>query len=147
MWMLAHRLHGDIQIPGEQYAFWRGWSIQPAICGRVLFPKNRMSSADRHSHRQLEALSTIAIGNHRAVFLAGEPRARAATMRETEPTRRNRSAICSQPLVLDYDCVFCLTITATRSPIFANARQAASRSQQLPGRARGAGVAGPFLCA
>ncbi len=49
-------------------------------------------------------------------------------------------------LVIDYDCVFCLTITATRSPIHANASQAsfAILKDYRPIR-RDAGVPGPFL--
>ena len=49
-------------------------------------------------------------------------------------------------LVIDYDCVFCLTITSTRSPIHANASQAsfAILKDYRPIR-RNAGVPGPFL--
>ncbi|GAA0712065.1 DegV family protein [Dokdonella soli] len=49
-------------------------------------------------------------------------------------------------LVIDYDCVFCLTITATRSPIHANASQAsfAILKDYRPIR-RDANVPGPFL--
>ncbi|NCT66545.1 MAG: DegV family protein [Rhodanobacteraceae bacterium] len=49
-------------------------------------------------------------------------------------------------LVLDYDCVFCLTITATRSLIHANASQAsfAILKDYRPIR-QAAQVAGPFL--
>ncbi|MBO9661734.1 DegV family protein [Dokdonella sp.] len=49
-------------------------------------------------------------------------------------------------LVLDYDCVFCLTITATRSPIHANASRAsyAILKDYRPIR-QAAGVPGPFL--
>jgi DegV family protein with EDD domain len=49
-------------------------------------------------------------------------------------------------LVIDYDCVFCLTITATRSPIHANASQAsfAILKDYRPIR-RDAQVPGPFL--
>jgi DegV family protein with EDD domain len=49
-------------------------------------------------------------------------------------------------LVVDYDCVFCLTITSTRSPIHANASQAsyAVLKDYRPIR-RDAGVPGPFL--
>jgi len=49
-------------------------------------------------------------------------------------------------LVIDYDCVFCLTITATRSPIHANASKAsfAILKDYRPIR-RDAGVPGPFL--
>ncbi len=49
-------------------------------------------------------------------------------------------------LVLDYDCVFCLTITATRSPIHDNASRAsfAILKDYRPIR-RDAGVPGPFL--
>jgi DegV family protein with EDD domain len=51
-----------------------------------------------------------------------------------------------QRLVIDYDCVFCLTITATRSPIHANASQAsfAILKDYRPIR-RDAAVPGPFL--
>lgn len=49
-------------------------------------------------------------------------------------------------LVLEYDCVFCLTITATRSPIHANASRAsfAILKEYRPVRHE-AGVPGPFL--
>jgi len=49
-------------------------------------------------------------------------------------------------LVVDYDCVFCLTITSTRSGIHANASQAsyAILTDYRPIR-RNAGVPGPFL--
>ena len=49
-------------------------------------------------------------------------------------------------LVIDYDCVFCLTITSTRSPIHANASQASFSilKDYRPVR-RQAGVDGPFL--
>jgi DegV family protein with EDD domain len=49
-------------------------------------------------------------------------------------------------LVLDYDCVFCLTITATRSPIHEHASRASFSilKDYRPVRL-GAGVAGPFL--
>jgi len=49
-------------------------------------------------------------------------------------------------LVIDYDCVFCLTITSTRSPIHANASQASFSilSDYRPIR-RNADVPGPFL--
>jgi DegV family protein with EDD domain len=49
-------------------------------------------------------------------------------------------------LVLDYDCVFCLTITAKRSPIFANARQASfAILNNYQSVRKSAGVPGPFL--
>lgn len=49
-------------------------------------------------------------------------------------------------LVLDYDCVFCLTITSTRSPIHANASQASfSILKDYRPIRRQAGVEGPFL--
>ena len=49
-------------------------------------------------------------------------------------------------LVLDYDCVFCLTITSTRSPIHANASQAAfSILKDYRPIRQAAQVAGPFL--
>lgn len=49
-------------------------------------------------------------------------------------------------LVLDYDCVFCLTITAARSPIFANVRQASLQILNSYRDARKAArVDGPFL--
>ena len=49
-------------------------------------------------------------------------------------------------LVIDYDCVFCLTITATRSPIYAHASRAsfAILKDYRPIR-RDAHVTGPFL--
>ncbi len=49
-------------------------------------------------------------------------------------------------LVVDYDCVFCLTITATRSPIFSHATQASFAILRAYRDARQkAGVPGPFL--
>ena len=49
-------------------------------------------------------------------------------------------------LVIDYDCVFCLTITSTRSPIHANASQASfSILKDYRPIRRNAGVPGPFL--
>jgi DegV family protein with EDD domain len=49
-------------------------------------------------------------------------------------------------LVLDYDCVFCLTITATRSPIHARASQASfSILKDYRPIRRDANVPGPFL--
>jgi len=49
-------------------------------------------------------------------------------------------------LVKDYDCVFCLTISATRSPIYHNASQASFSilKDYRPVR-QAAGVPGPFL--
>jgi DegV family protein with EDD domain len=49
-------------------------------------------------------------------------------------------------LVIDYDCVFCMTITSTRSPVHANASQAsfAILKDYRPIR-RDANVPGPFL--
>jgi DegV family protein with EDD domain len=49
-------------------------------------------------------------------------------------------------LVLDYDCVFCLTVTSTRSPIFEHARQAsfAILNSYRPVR-KAAGIDAPFL--
>jgi len=49
-------------------------------------------------------------------------------------------------LVIDYDCVFCMTITSTRSPVHANASQAsfAILKDYRPVR-RDANVPGPFL--
>lgn len=49
-------------------------------------------------------------------------------------------------LVVDYDCVFCLTITASRSPINANATRASFGilKDYRPSR-QAAGVPGPFL--
>lgn len=49
-------------------------------------------------------------------------------------------------LVLDYDCVFCLTVTASRSPIHANASQASfSILKQYRPIRQHAGVSSPFL--
>ncbi len=66
---------------------------------------------------------------------------------ETEPyTVEQIRDVFLERLVLDYDCVFCLTITSTRSPIFENARKASFailNSYQSVRRA--AGVDGPFL--
>jgi DegV family protein with EDD domain len=66
---------------------------------------------------------------------------------ETEPftVEQIRDLFLSR-LVLDYDCVFCLTITATRSPIHANASAAsfAILKDYRPIR-REANVPGPFL--
>jgi DegV family protein with EDD domain len=66
---------------------------------------------------------------------------------ETEPyTVEQVRELFLGRLVLDYDCVFCLTITSSRSPIFANARQASFailNNYQVV--RKGAGVPGPFL--
>jgi DegV family protein with EDD domain len=66
---------------------------------------------------------------------------------ETEPlgVEAIRDLFLSR-LVIDYDCVFCLTITSTRSPIHANASAAsfAILKDYRPIR-RAAGVDGPFL--
>lgn len=49
-------------------------------------------------------------------------------------------------LVIDFDCVFCLTITSTRSPIHANASQASfSILKDYRPIRKAAGVEGPFL--
>ena len=66
---------------------------------------------------------------------------------ETEPyTVEQIRDVFLERLVLDYDCVFCLTITSTRSPIFEHARKASFAilaSYQTVRKA--AGVDGPFL--
>ena len=66
---------------------------------------------------------------------------------ETEPlgVEAIRDLFLSR-LVIDYDCVFCLTITSTRSPVHANASAAsfAILKDYRPIR-RAAGVEGPFL--
>ncbi|MBS0583036.1 MAG: DegV family protein, partial [Proteobacteria bacterium] len=66
---------------------------------------------------------------------------------ETEPyTVEQIRDVFLERLVLHYDCVFCLTITSTRSPIFERARKASFailNSYQTPRRA--AGIDGPFL--
>lgn len=51
-----------------------------------------------------------------------------------------------EKLVFDYDCVFCLTVTASRSPIYANASQASFSilKEYRPIRQK-AGHNGPFL--
>ncbi|MEO7755991.1 MAG: DegV family protein [Dokdonella sp.] len=66
---------------------------------------------------------------------------------ETEPfTVEQIKDLFLSRLVLDYDCVFCLTITSTRSPIHANASAAsfAILKDYRPIR-RQANVPGPFL--
>lgn len=66
---------------------------------------------------------------------------------ETEPCSPEEiAALFLDRLVIDYDCVFCLTITATRSPIHANANRAsfAVLKDYRPVR-QAAGVTGPFL--
>lgn len=65
----------------------------------------------------------------------------------TEPwTVEQIRALFLERLVVDYDCVFCLTITSTRSPIYDNATEAAFAilSDYRPIR-HAAGVPGPFL--
>jgi len=66
---------------------------------------------------------------------------------ETEPysAEEIRELFLSR-LVIDFDCVFCLTITSTRSPIHANASQASfSILKDYRPIRRQAGVEGPFL--
>ncbi len=66
---------------------------------------------------------------------------------ETEPFSVDKvTELFLSRLVIDYDCVFCHTITASRSPIHANARQAsfAILSKYQPIR-RAAGIPGPFV--
>lgn len=81
-----------------------------------------------------------------ARYLAENLGARGAAA-ETEPyTVEQIRDVFLERLVLDYDCVFCLTITSTRSPIFEHARKASFailNSYQAVRRA--AGVDGPFL--
>jgi DegV family protein with EDD domain len=79
-------------------------------------------------------------------FLAGHlgERGHAA---ETEPysVEQIRDLFLGR-LVLDYDCVFCLTITSTRSPIHARASQASfSILKDYRPIRRDANVPGPFL--
>lgn len=81
-----------------------------------------------------------------ARYLAEHLGARGAAA-ETEPysVEQIRDLFLSR-LVLDYDCVFCLTITSTRSPIFEHARKASFailNSYQAVRKA--AGIDGPFL--
>lgn len=66
---------------------------------------------------------------------------------ETEPySAEEIRALFLGRLVVDYDCVFCLTITSTRSPIHANAGQASfSILKDYRPIRRAAGVEGPFL--
>lgn len=79
-------------------------------------------------------------------YLAENLGARGAAA-ETEPyTVEQIRDVFLDSLVLDYDCVFCLTITSTRSPIFEHARKASFailNSYQAVRKA--AGVDGPFL--
>ncbi|HEX7915891.1 DegV family protein [Rudaea sp.] len=81
-----------------------------------------------------------------ARYLAENLGARGAAA-ETEPyTVEQVRDVFLERLVIDYDCVFCLTITSTRSPIFEHARKASFailNSYQAPRKA--AGVDGPFL--
>ena len=79
-------------------------------------------------------------------FLDGDFGARGHAA-ETEPyTVEQVRDLFLGRLVVDYDCVFCLTITSTRSPIHANASQAsfAILKDYRPIR-RDANVPGPFL--
>jgi DegV family protein with EDD domain len=66
---------------------------------------------------------------------------------ETEPyTVEQIRELFLGRLVFDFDCVFCLTITATRSPIFANARQASfAILNNYQAVRKKAGIDGPFL--
>jgi len=81
-----------------------------------------------------------------ARYLAENLGARGAAA-ETEPyTVEQVRDVFLERLVIDYDCVFCLTITSTRSPIFEHARKASFailNSYQAVRRA--AGIDGPFL--
>ncbi len=66
---------------------------------------------------------------------------------ETEPfTAEQVTELFLSKLVIDYDCVFCHTITASRSQIHANAKQAslAILNRYHPIR-KDAGVSGPFV--
>ena len=66
---------------------------------------------------------------------------------ETEPfTAEQVTELFLSRLVIDYDCVFCHTITASRSLIHANAKQAslAILNRYHPIR-KAAGVSGPFV--
>jgi DegV family protein with EDD domain len=66
---------------------------------------------------------------------------------ETEPAPVEMvQNVFLQKLVLDYDCVFCLTITATRSPINENVNRASFGILKTYRQVRDkAGVAGPFM--
>ncbi len=66
---------------------------------------------------------------------------------ETEPCSVEEiSTLFLERLVIDYDCVFCLTIIATRSGIFANASKASfSILKDYRAIRQAAGVPGPFL--
>ena len=81
-----------------------------------------------------------------ARYLAENLGARGAAA-ETEPyTVEQIRDVFLERLVLDYDCVFCLTIASSRSPSFEHARKASFailNSYQAVRRA--AGIDGPFL--
>ncbi|MBS0583047.1 MAG: DegV family protein, partial [Proteobacteria bacterium] len=81
-----------------------------------------------------------------ARYLAEDLGARGAAARTEPYTVEQIRDVFLGRLVLDYDCVFCLTITSTRSPIFEHARKASFailNSYQAVRKA--AGVDGPFL--
>jgi len=66
---------------------------------------------------------------------------------ETEPCSVEEiSALFLEHLVIDYDSVICLTITASRSPVYANASRASfSILKDYRPIRQAAGVPGPFL--
>ncbi len=79
-------------------------------------------------------------------FLAENIGARAHSAETEAFTVEQIRDLFLERLVIDYDCVFCLTIMSTRSPIHANASQAsfAILKDYRPIR-RNANVPGPFL--
>lgn len=81
-----------------------------------------------------------------AQFLDGDLGARGHAA-ETEPCSvAEISSLFLERLVIDYDCVFCLTIASTRSGIHANASQASfSILKDYRAIRQAAGVPGPFL--
>ncbi len=66
---------------------------------------------------------------------------------ETEPfTAEEVSQLFLSRLVIDYDCVFCMTITASRSPIHENAKKASyAILNKYQAVRKGAGIPGPFV--
>ncbi|MBS0589065.1 MAG: DegV family protein [Proteobacteria bacterium] len=79
-------------------------------------------------------------------YLAGDLGTRGAGAETEAYTVEQICDVFLSRLVLDYDCVFCLTITSTRSPIFEHARKASFAILGSYGAVRkAAGVEGPFL--
>jgi DegV family protein with EDD domain len=79
-------------------------------------------------------------------FLDGQLGSRSHSA-QTEPYSTEQiQSLFLERLVVDYDCVFCLTIAATRSPIHANATRASFGvlKDYRPVR-EAAGLGGPFL--